>query len=233
MNRQKWTLLGISLLVIIACIALVNQVLVRPALIGTLPEIKTAAAPPAPPPLARADLYTATMAKIRSKDNNQALLSSRQAVRNPFLWPGQKGKQSIRNSSQSRGSAKELQAGRAGAKDNAGKGAKDRLTLSMVIAGGRQNLALINNRFVSEGSTISGYQVKKIGDGYAMLAHESGTQKLTVGSGGILQKRTVASVSNRSPVNQKPVSPEPLQAYADTLEQILKDYLNPKLQQLK
>lgn len=217
MNRQRLLLSGVILLLLIGCIALVNHLLVRPALIGTLPEIKEARSQSAAKHKGPTDLYASTMEEIRSTDQDTPPAQANSAVRNPFLWPGQKAKERHVKVEKK---PKPVMDSKPRPKPK--KTDKDKLTLSMVLSGGAQSLALINNRFVACGSRIEGFTIKQIMPKSVIVANRTGTHKLTLSSKSFLQK--TSGTDTKTPA----LTPEESeQKKTDPFEQILKNYLNP------
>jgi len=245
MNRQKFILLIVFMVVLMGVIAAVNHYYFQPEVLLTMPSIEKIKVFGKTKNSFKSDPYAGTMEKIRSNSNrgeqDTASLLLTTANRNPFLWI-EESTDPAASPDVSRGTLPGETLPGETPKTLAIPGPKpgvstwldtvkgimtQEFTLTMVIVGETRKLALVNNHFVSEGSKIGGWDVVKIEPQRVVLASKNNKKELTLApSGGPLQYHK-ASEKKKAREKESPVT-----AFLDVktqLKQVLKLYSDPNL----
>lgn len=236
MNRQRLIGFIVALVVLVGVIAAVNHYYFQPKVLLTMPNVEGVKVPAKTRPSVKPDLYAGTMEQILAGKEDQELAATviSMVKRNPFLWPGepietpatQTGVQG--RNAHNTGSA----TGRKMA-DSSGAGTDQdfiapEFKLSMVIVGETRNLALVNNQFVTEGNTISGYEVVKIEPRAILLAGKDDKQRLTLEPGGPLQYNREFKKENTLK-KDVPISENAPLSLQTQLKEVLNLYSDPNL----
>ncbi len=237
MDRQRLIVLIVSLVVLIGVIAGVNYRYLQPKVLSTMPKVEKVKVPEKIQSPFKSDPYAGTMEQILADKEEQGLVSAAMEIikRNPFSWPGEFVAATLTPEDPQQtipGHA----AVNSGPKMTSSGDLKKTppvippvFNLSMVIVGEKSNLALVNNIFVTVGSSISGYDVVKIEPRTVFLASKDDQKRLTLEPGVPLQKIGDLKQKNNPQQKVPPAEQSEFLDFKTQLKQVIDFSLNPNI----